>query len=91
MKNEIARKLNSLSKLKNCPKCFSVNLLHMAPDLLCLNCDWDSAAYYVNIGAMDNLRAAAGEHGFITRNHKQLIIESESLADSVVPSEPVAV
>lgn len=98
MSKEIARKMNSLSKLKKCRKCLSANLLRMAPDVFCLDCDWNSVAYYVSIGAMDNFRAAAGEHGFISRNHNQLlknensqVIESNSVDESDTIFERVAV
>ncbi len=46
---------------KKCPKCGDLDLIHLNPDVLCSSCDWDSLAWDVSRGAMDDLDRAAKE------------------------------
>lgn len=46
----------------SCPKCGSKNLLDVAPDQFCGDCDWDTCFEYVELGLMNNLEVAAWEH-----------------------------
>ena len=46
----------------SCPKCGSKNLLDVAPDQFCGDCDWDTCFEYVEFGLMNNLEVAAWEH-----------------------------
>ena len=46
---------------KKCPKCGEKELIKLDPDVLCSSCDWDSLAWDVSRGAMDNITQAAKE------------------------------
>lgn len=47
-----------------CPTCGCIGLISVGPDVLCSNCDWDSTAWDVSRGAMDNLFRAIREFRF---------------------------
>jgi len=49
---------------KKCPACGCNDLIEVTPDVLCSRCDWDSTAWDVSRGGMDNLYSAAKEFGF---------------------------
>jgi hypothetical protein len=46
---------------KRCPQCGEQELICLDPDVLCSSCDWDSLAWDVSRGAMDDLALAADE------------------------------
>jgi hypothetical protein len=48
---------------KKCPSCGCRDLIEVRPDILCASCDWNSIAWDVSHGAMDDLQNAAKEFG----------------------------
>ncbi|MFZ4402496.1 MAG: hypothetical protein ACOYOK_00200 [Pseudobdellovibrionaceae bacterium] len=71
---------------KKCPKCGDCDLIHFIPDVLCSSCDWDSLAWDVSRGGMDDLNQAAKET-FIPkptqlRSQCKMLISKKSAADS---------
>ncbi len=56
-----AKRTKPVDYFKKCPKCGDRDLIHLNPDILCSSCDWDSLAWDVSRGAMDDLNQAAKE------------------------------
>lgn len=56
-----AKRIKPVDYFRKCPKCASPDLIHLHPDVLCSSCDWDSLAWDVSQGAMDDLVQAAKE------------------------------
>lgn len=56
-----AKRTKPVDYFKKCPKCGDRDLIHLNPDVLCSSCDWDSLAWDVSRGAMDDLDQAAKE------------------------------
>ena len=50
-----------VDRFKHCPACGCKHLIRLDPDVVCSQCDWNSAAWDVNQGSMDNLLRAAKE------------------------------
>lgn len=57
----VKRRTRPVDYFKKCPKCGEKELIHVEADLLCTSCDWDSLAWDVSRGAMDDLQSAAKE------------------------------
>ncbi len=57
----VKRRTRPVDYFKKCPKCGEVELIHVESDVLCSSCDWDSLAWDVSRGSMDNLQVAAKE------------------------------
>jgi hypothetical protein len=51
-----------MKRLTSCPKCGSKDLLDLAPDQFCHDCDWDTCFRYVQLGLMDHLEASDRDH-----------------------------
>lgn len=64
------KRTRPVDHFKKCPKCGDSELIKMGPDVLCSSCDWDSLAWDVSRGAMDDLGAAAVE--FFASTSKQV-------------------
>lgn len=64
------KRTRPVDHFKKCPKCGDSELIQMGPDVLCSACDWDSLAWDVSRGGMDDLGAAAVE--FFTSTSKQV-------------------
>ena len=57
-------RMKPVDHFQKCPACGCKELIDVKPDVLCSVCDWDSAAWDVGRGGMDNLFTAAKEFGF---------------------------
>lgn len=77
-----ATRTNPVDYFKKCPSCGERDLIHLNPDVLCSSCDWDSLAWDVSRGAMDDLNRAAKE---IFKTKPVLIASQRKNADSVKP------
>lgn len=55
------KRTTPMDHFKKCPNCGDKNLIRLDPDVLCSSCDWDSLAWDVSRGAMNNLEQAARE------------------------------
>lgn len=53
-----------LDHFKQCPQCGDSELTPIGPDVVCMECCWDSTAWDVSQGGMDNAFYAAKEYGF---------------------------
>ena len=60
------KRVTPVEHFKKCPACGCKDLIDLRPDVLCSSCDWDSTAWDVSRGGMDNLIGAAKEFGFQT-------------------------
>lgn len=56
-----SKRTKPVDHFKKCPQCGATDLIQINPDVLCSSCDWDSTAWDVSRGAMDNLELAAKE------------------------------
>lgn len=56
------KKKTKLRMRDHCPMCGAVDLLTLAPDQFCTQCEWDTCIEYVELGLMDNLEVAAKNH-----------------------------
>lgn len=56
-----AKRTKPVDHFKKCPKCGDRDLIQLDPDVLCSSCDWDSLAWDVSRGAMNDLEQAARE------------------------------
>lgn len=65
---EVKKRLKPVDHFKKCPCCGGKELHPVGPDLICIDCCWDSTAWDVNQGGMDNVFTAAREYGFSTLN-----------------------
>lgn len=61
VKEKPAKRATPVDHFKKCPKCGNKDLIQLDPDVLCSSCDWDSLAWDVSRGAMDDLEQAARE------------------------------
>ena len=59
-----APRVKPVDHFKKCPACGCKQLIDVSPDVLCSSCDWDSIAWDVSRGGMNNPIAAAREFGF---------------------------
>ena len=50
-----------IDHFKKCPACGDKELIQIDPDVVCSSCNWDSTAWHVSAGGMDDLKAAARE------------------------------
>jgi hypothetical protein len=66
--NEVKQRIQPADYFKKCPSCGGEELQAVGPDLICIDCCWDSTAWDVRRGAMDNVFIAAKEFGFATLN-----------------------
>ena len=57
-------RVKPVDHFKKCPACGCKELIEVNPDVLCSRCDWDSTAWDVSRGGVDNLFSAAKEFGF---------------------------
>ncbi len=64
MKNQKNKKLvrKPVDVYKQCPSCKSKNIIPVAVDVICGECDWMSCEEHVRGGGMDDLAAAFCEH-----------------------------
>ncbi len=60
---ESGPRLMPVNHFKKCPACGCAELIESKPDVLCTECNWDSTAWDVSRGGMDNLYSAAKEFG----------------------------
>ncbi len=65
----ILKPKTAVEHFKRCPSCGDHNLLKVAPEVLCLECDWNSIEWSVSCGSMDNIFLAAQEHGARQSNY----------------------
>ncbi len=56
-------RLKPVDHFQKCPACGCKELIHVSPDVVCSHCDWDSTAWDVSRGGMDNVFTAAHEFG----------------------------
>jgi hypothetical protein len=70
------KRVKPIDHFSHCPACGCAELIDAGPDVLCLECDWDSTLWDVGRGGMNNLRLAAREFGFSAplKNPEQKII-----------------
>lgn len=61
---ERKKRVKPVDHFQKCPACGCKELIDVKPDVLCSRCDWDSTAWDVSRGGMDNLYSAAKEFGF---------------------------
>jgi hypothetical protein len=61
---ERKKRVKPVDHFQKCPACGCKELIDVKPDVLCSLCDWDSTAWDVSRGGMDNLHSAAKEFGF---------------------------
>lgn len=72
-----AKRTKPVDYFKKCPNCGGRNLIHLNPDVLCSSCDWDSLAWDVSRGAMDDLDQAVKE---IFMNKPVLVASKKDIA-----------
>lgn len=65
----ILKPKTAVEHFKRCPSCGDHNLIKVAPEVLCLECDWNSIEWSVSRGSMDNIFFAAQEHGRSQSNY----------------------
>lgn len=63
---QLSTRLTPVEHFKKCPNCGCDELTPIGPDVVCLECCWDSTAWDVQQGGMDNVFYAAKEYGFNT-------------------------
>ena len=56
-----SRPKKPIDHFKCCPRCGDKDLINVNPDIVCSRCDWDSTAWHVAQGGMDDLRGAERE------------------------------
>lgn len=62
-----------------CPRCHERKLIKVFPDVLCSTCDWDSLAWDVSRGAMDNITQAVKEVFVTTKPTVEYKQENQSI------------
>lgn len=71
-----------------CPKCKSHDLIRLAVDVVCAECDWDSTAEFVASGGMDNIFAAYLDHFEIDNCVPKESIQTNVVQDDLQAAEP---
>lgn len=80
----LKKRTRPVDHFNKCPKCGDSELIQMGPDVLCSSCDWDSLAWDVSRGAMDDLGAAAME---FFASISKLVESTSSKEEQVFTSE----
>ncbi len=84
--------MQPVDHFKKCPKCGDSELIKVGPDVLCSLCDWDSLAWDVSRGGMDDLNAATVERFTLKPklvksplvNEEQIIVAEEKTNPSLL-------
>jgi len=84
----IKRPKKPIEHFKKCPACGDA-LIPVDPDVICSTCSWDSTAWHVSTGAMDNLGAAAREFTAGELRSKMKIVKDNNRSKPAESLEPL--
>src|ERR1700739_4650418 len=76
-----------IDHFKKCPACGG-ELIPLDPDVLCSKCSWDSAAWHVSNGGMDDIFRAAREFSAGERRSKMKLAKSAETVETEHAAAP---